>query len=222
MRKEKTIIASFKKIIEQMGISIDVKLLERVHLRMAEYTFRSYTKRKNNDTFNGVKELASDKTNLAFRTIVQTGGKDVKEETDEKQSKQNNQKVMKELGLKKAQSKQVKSKEEVTKSYLGPFNEAMKRLLENENDVEKAKLGKEQCAAVLTLGFNSFTRFGSRKLDHLRADVTVEIAKNYDGKVVPYFWLRQQQMQVEVASKKRKADSPPVDDRSQPAHKRSS
>ena len=30
----------------------------------------------------------------------------------------------------------------------------------------------------------------------------MEIAKNYDGKVVPYFWLRQHQMQVEVASKK--------------------
>ena len=98
----------------------------------------------------------------------------------------------------------------------------MKRLLENENDVEKAKLGKEQCAAMLILGFNSFTRFGSRQLDGLRADVTVEIAKNYDGKVVPYFWLRQQQMQVKVASKKQKADSPPVDDRSQPAHKWSS
>ena len=52
--------------------------------------------------------------NFAFRTIVQTGGKDVKEESDDKQSKPNNQKVMKELGLKKAQSKQVKSKEEVT------------------------------------------------------------------------------------------------------------
>ena len=74
LRKEKTIIASFKKIIEQMGISIDVKLLERVHLRMAEYTFRSYTKRKNRDTFNGVKELASDKTNLVFRTLCRQVG----------------------------------------------------------------------------------------------------------------------------------------------------
>jgi len=37
----------------------------------------------------------------AFRTIVQTGGKDVKEESDDKQSKPNNEKVMKELGLKK-------------------------------------------------------------------------------------------------------------------------
>ena len=57
---------------------------------------------------------------------------------------------------------------------------------------------------------------------------TVEITKNYDGRVMPYFWLRQQQMQVEVTSKKRKADSPPVDniersmvkDRTQPVHKR--
>jgi len=189
---------------------------------MAEYTFRSYTKRKNNDTFNGIKGLASDKTNLAFRTLVQTGGKDVKEQSDDKQSKPNNEKVMKELGLKKTQSKQVKSKEEVTKSYLGPFNKAMKRLLENENDVEKAKLRKEQCAAVFTLGFNKITRFGSGKLDDLRQDVKVEITNSYEGKVAPYLWLRKQQVQVEVASKKRKADSPPDDDGLQPAHKRPS
>ena len=92
---------------------------------------------------------------------------------------------MKELGLKKAQSKQVKSKEEVTNSYLGPFNEAMKRLVENENDVEKAKLRKEQCAAVFTLGFNKITRFGSGKLDDLRQDVKVEITNSYEGKIVP-------------------------------------
>ena len=91
----------------------------------------------------------------------------------------------------------------MTKSYLGPFNEAMKRLLENDNDVEKANLAKEQFVVVLTLGFNSFTRFGSKKLDDLRGYVKVEIAKNYEGRVVPYFWLRQQQKQVEVASKKR-------------------
>ena len=72
----------------------------------------------------------------------------------------------------------------------------MKRMLENDNDVEKAKLGKEQCAAVLTLGFNKFTRFGSKKLADLRDDVKGEIVKPYEGKVVPYFWLRQQQMQT--------------------------
>ena len=99
-----------------MSISIDVKMLEKVHLRVAEFTFRAYTKRKNNDTFNGIKELASDKSNLAFRTIVQTGGRDVKDESDSKPSKPNNHKVMKELGLQKAQTKTIKSKEEVSTS----------------------------------------------------------------------------------------------------------
>ena len=72
----------------------------------------------------------------------------------------------------------------------------MQEDFENDNDVEKAKLGKEQSAAVLTLGFNKFTRFGSKKLADLRDDVKGEIAKPYEGKVVPYFWLRQQQMQT--------------------------
>jgi len=62
--------------------------------------------------------------------------------------------------------------------------------------VEKAKLGKEQCAAVLTLGFNKFTRFGSKKWTDLRDDVKGEVAKSYEGNVVPYFWLRQQQIQT--------------------------
>jgi len=76
------------------------------------------------------------------------------------------------------------------------FNEAMKRMLENDNDVEKAKLGNEQCAAMLTLGFNKFTRFGSKKLADLHDDVKGEIDKSYEGKVVPCFWLRQHQMQT--------------------------
>ena len=116
LRKDNSIYTLFSKIIEQMSISIDVKMLEKVHLRVAEFTFRAYTKRKNNDTFNGIKELASDKSNLAFRTIVQTGGRDVKDESDSKPSKPNNHKVMKELGLQKAQTKTVKSKEEVSTS----------------------------------------------------------------------------------------------------------
>ena len=91
----------------------------------------------------------------------------MKDESDNKQCKPNHHKVMKELGLQKAQTKTIKSKEEVSTSYHGPFNEAMKRMLENDNDVEKAKLGKEQCAAMLTLGFNKFTRFGSKKLADL-------------------------------------------------------
>jgi len=101
-RKDNTVYTLFLKIIEQMSISIDVKMLEKVHLRVAKYTLRAYTKRKNNDNFNGVKEMASDKTSLAFLTIVQTGRKDVKDKSDSKQSKPNNHKVMKELGLQKA------------------------------------------------------------------------------------------------------------------------
>jgi len=108
----------------------------------------------------------------------------------------------------------------VTKSYLGPFNEAMKRLLENDNDVEKANLAKEQFVVVLTLGFNSFTRFGSKKLDDLRGDVKVEIAKHYEGGGCAIFLAK---ATAEASrSCQQKADSPPVDGDSQPAHKRPS
>ena len=58
---------------------------------------------------------------------------------------------------------------------------------------------------MLTLGFNIFTRFESRKLDDLRTDVTVEIAKNYDGKVVPYFWLTG--FRVSIAIQMKSGDS---------------
>ena len=99
------------------------------------------------------------------------------------------------------------------------LNSVLKRLVSDEGDVGKSavyvnawryiSIGakktegwmcgfffNEQCAAVLTLGFNKFTRFGSKKLADLRDDVKGEIAKPYEGKVVPYFWLRQQQMQT--------------------------
>ena len=43
LRKDNRIFKLFSKIIEQMSISIDVQVLEKVHLRVAEYAFQAYT-----------------------------------------------------------------------------------------------------------------------------------------------------------------------------------
>ena len=84
-----------------LHLSIDDGQLKNIHLRIAEYAFRAYTKQRNNDEFNKVKALASDKTNLAFGTIVQTGGKDGTEDLESvKEKTVSNSQVMSELGLK--------------------------------------------------------------------------------------------------------------------------
>lgn len=75
VRKNKDLFESFKKIVQRHDISVSKALLKKIHLRAAEYACRAYTKRRNNGEFNGMKQLASDNTNLAFRTQVQTGCK---------------------------------------------------------------------------------------------------------------------------------------------------
>ena len=127
---------------------------------MAEYAFRAYTKQRNNDEFNKVKALASDKTNLAFRTVVQTGGKDGTEdlESDKKKTVSNSH-VMAELGLKMKAPRKRKTREEIMKGA---------------NDT--SRLTKTYCAAVLTLGFACKTATGS-KLGELQRDLKEEIEK---------------------------------------------
>lgn len=74
LRKDTTIINQFKQILKETSdVTFDLTLVEKIHLRIAEFTFRAYTKRNHNDKYNPIKTMASDKTNLAFRTEVQTG-----------------------------------------------------------------------------------------------------------------------------------------------------
>ena len=85
---------------------------------MAEYAFRSYTKQQNNNEFNKIKALASDKTNLAFRAAVQTGGMDVKGKLDTKVVKtKTNARLMSQLGLQAKASRKRKTKEEIISGY---------------------------------------------------------------------------------------------------------
>jgi len=66
LRKDETILLQFKQIVTSLNISIDDKLLSSIHLRIAEYAFRAYTKQRNNDEFNKVKALASESQILLF------------------------------------------------------------------------------------------------------------------------------------------------------------
>ena len=66
LRDDRTIFSLFLEIVKRNDLSVETNLLEKIHLRMAEYAFRSYTKQRNNNEFNKIKALASDKTNLSF------------------------------------------------------------------------------------------------------------------------------------------------------------
>ena len=110
---------------------------------MAEYTFCAYTKHRNNCEFNKTKELASDKTNLAFCTVVQTGGKDVTEYLCLKETKlMNNAQLSTELGFKIKTTRKRKAKEEIIGGYEKPYKEALDKLLYFANYPVLAKLSK--------------------------------------------------------------------------------
>ena len=97
-----------------LHLSIDDGQLKNIHLRIAECAFRAYTTQQNNDEFNKVKALASDKRNLACRTVVQTGGKDETEylKSDNEKTVSNSQ-VVEELDLKMKADRKQKTKEDV-------------------------------------------------------------------------------------------------------------
>ena len=70
----------------------------------------------------------------------------------------------------------------------GPYNDAIDKLHRHENDPNKAKLTKPECAAVLTLGFDSYTS-GSKTVSTLRNEVAAIIAKDHANATVqpPFF-----------------------------------
>ena len=70
LRKDRSNITSFLQIVACCNLSINKSQVKKIHLRIAEYAFRAYTKQQNNDEFNKIKALANDKMNLTFRTVV--------------------------------------------------------------------------------------------------------------------------------------------------------
>ena len=196
LRKDDTIFKAFKQVIQGTNTSIDDRLLSKVHSRIAEYAFRAFTKQKNNAEFNQIKAVASDKSNLNFRTVVQTGGHDAKGGTgvNKKQAASKNA-VAKDLGMKPAQKRAPKKQEEdVRKSYQEPYSKAIEILgRDDDTDPVKAKLSKDQCAAILTIGFDIFTRVSNKKVGDLRDEAKKAIDGDYTDKTRPNFFSRMDQ-----------------------------
>ena len=152
MRKDKTVFQHFKQLVGDT--TIDEDKLSKIHLRIAEFSFRAYTKFKNNTEFNKIKALASDQTNVAFRTQVQTGG--IKGEAEAKSDSSNQPAVSKTtlsntLGVKAAKSKSKKrTQAEIIEDYKNNhYQTALNILRENQTDVTKLK-NTTQIAAVMT------------------------------------------------------------------------
>ena len=46
LRTDKTMITEFKLIAESQGIAVDDNVIDKAHLRIAEFTFRAYSKKE--------------------------------------------------------------------------------------------------------------------------------------------------------------------------------
>ena len=207
LKNVKVVFQQFKTIVGSLGIVIDDALLSSIHLRIALFAFRAYTKQRNNSEFNKPKALASDTTNLAFRTQVQTGNHGASSNDSNKSKTVTTSQMLNGLGVKGGAKSTTtrRSKAQIIESYKGePYNTAMSKLLDNKDpatdkyNAVSAKLEKIHCAAVLTLGFNSYTGTGPG-LGILRDNVNTEINKD---KSDDEFW----KMMDRLVLKKRKRD----------------
>ena len=60
--------------------------------------------------------------------------------------------------MKQKRPQVIKTQDEKREEYLPQFVDALDELMKHGNNATKAKLSKECCAAMLTLGFNNFFR----------------------------------------------------------------
>ena len=72
LRNDESILNQFRQTLAALGVAVDVNIVEAIHLRIAEYVFRAYSKKRNNEEFNPFRQLKSDASNLSFRTQIQT------------------------------------------------------------------------------------------------------------------------------------------------------
>ena len=80
LRNNNAMFEAFSGVFRETNIVISNPDLKKIYLRIAKYAFRAYTRAENNKQFNGVRALASGKTNIAFRTQVQSGCIGIKDE----------------------------------------------------------------------------------------------------------------------------------------------
>lgn len=73
LKANTTIFDTFKQILASLGLEANEKSINAIHLRIALYTFRSYTNYKHGALFNQEKKSADDKSRVDFRTGILTG-----------------------------------------------------------------------------------------------------------------------------------------------------
>jgi hypothetical protein len=217
LKKETFLYDQFRQVVTSLGITVNAQVLEAVHTRIAEYSFRAYTKQINNEDFNKIKTLASDKTNLAFRIQVQVGGHDGVKDTKKLSptnaiiSEQANTNIASELGVKLSGTVR-KSKEQKIKEYKAPYDSAiakLKKQLEIDKrkdpnatiDPEKTNLSRKECAAVLTLGFGKYTSETASKVNEMRKAVQAKLKEHNDNPEVA-FWKDMNSNETQTANEK--------------------
>ena len=124
--------------------------------------------------------MASDKTNIAFRTQIQSGCIGIKDELAKEKKTSDFDHIRQELGMKPEQQQKQKSDDDIKEEYLVPYRLAVKSLFENQLNASQARLLKKDCAAILTHGFCELTCHGSKGLEELRDMVTRKIAAKVD------------------------------------------
>jgi hypothetical protein len=143
---------------------------------------------KNDKTFNGIKKMASDVSNIAFRTQLQAGCMVSKEESGTEKKAANFDHIRRDLGMKPDQQRQRKSDDELRQEYRDAYEKAKKCLFQNDLNSDRAGLTKNECAAVLTLGFGQVTRVSSNSLPELRKSLNIQLEMKPSAEKMPIFW----------------------------------
>jgi hypothetical protein len=185
LKNNDSLYKSFNAKLGAANCLIDDETLRKIHTKITLYAFRAFTKRENNRLFNKVKSMASDKSNLAFRPSVQTGVLTGTKTTEtDAETKATGSDVMAALGV-KPPAKKRRTAAELTDEKQKHYKAALSILRQKEcyNPV-LAKLNKNQCIAVLELGFNIKGK-SAELIDSLRTLLKNEIDK---GPSSAEFW----------------------------------
>ena len=141
LKNDKVHFDAFAQVFRTTRITIADYDLRKIYLRIAEHAFRAYTKEENNRRFNGIKALASDNTNMAFRAQVQSRciGSKTKSECPSNRPTTYFDHIRKELGMRPEQQRQLtRTDEEGTREYREQYTATLKSLLRNQLDPQRA------------------------------------------------------------------------------------
>ena len=94
----------------------------------------------------------------------------------------------------------MRSKDEIEAELEAPFIVALDKLINNDNNTDK--LSKKDCAAVLTLGFDVFTRpTTNEKVGVLQRSIDAKMKETGPPEKKLRFWTEMEKRKVETAKK---------------------